>query len=536
MTEEQPFFSYDIELNRKQLAENLLWLDGRPFSLADYPMYDSIYKGTWRSTLMKCGRQVGKSVSAASFEVVDSVSLPFFKTLYVSPSLKQTSAFSNTRVAKILRHSPLIAKNFLNAKLPDNVFLKILNNGSELIFTYACDNPDRARGYTADRINYDEIQDILYDEVVPIINECTANSNYGYISYMGTPKTMENTIEYLWAESTQSEWCIKCEGCGSYSYFIDEKCLGKKGVICLKCSKAVNPRLGSWVDMNPIPDGVDKADPTYYRIKGFHIPQVILPLNNEDPSRWARVLGKHQEYGESEFKNEVMGVSDAIGSRLISLGELKECCEDYEVNTRPIESTMRASCNTVVGGVDWSGGGSKGYSRTVGWIWGTSGNNYTTLWYRIFPSGNPVDIVEELARVFGLYGVRLIIGDSGEGHLANSLLRKHVGAEKVLQVQYGGGEGNRPALTWNGRDRYLADRTTMIDNFLMEVKNKKMIYPKYSSIRPAFDDMLNVYEEVTSMGKKVWRHAPSCPDDALHAQIYGWLAARILNKNLEFYK
>ena len=121
--------------DRRTLAENLIYLDGNKFSLHDYPMYDAYYKGMWKNTLLKCGRQVGKSISAAAFTVADVVSTPFFKTMYISPSLKQTSAFSNTRIAKMLRHSPHIRDNFLDPGAPDNVFLKILKNGSELIFS-----------------------------------------------------------------------------------------------------------------------------------------------------------------------------------------------------------------------------------------------------------------------------------------------------------------------------------------------------------------------------------------------------------------
>lgn len=521
--------------DRRTLAENLIYLDGNKFSLHDYPMYDAYYKGMWKNTLLKCGRQVGKSISAAAFTVADVVSTPFFKTMYISPSLKQTSAFSNTRIAKMLRHSPHIRDNFLDPGAPDNVFLKILKNGSELIFSYASDNPDRARGYTADRIAFDEVQDILYDEVVPVVAECSANSPYGYMSFSGTPKTMENTIEFLWRQSTQGEWCVKCEGCGSYSFYVSDAGIGSTGVICLKCKKNVNVRNGIWVDMNPIPENADVSDPVHQRVKGFHIPQLILPQNNENPERWGRVRLKLEKYGQSQFKQEVLGISDAVGARYISLEELVRSCGEYTIDERPATPIKHSSIH-VVGGVDWSGGGTKGHSRTVGWIWGIdSGGRYRTLWYRIFPQENPIATVAEIARVMDLYSVSLVVGDAGEGHMANAKLSEALGATRVWQVQYGSSEGNAPAFKWNGRDRYLVDRTTMIDNFLMEVKNGGMIYPLARQSQPAFDDVLNVFEEVTALGKRVWRHEPSCPDDALHAQVFAWIAGRIKQSNLSFY-
>jgi hypothetical protein len=522
---------FEFMADRKKLAESLLHLDGSKFSLQDYPMYTALYRGHWASTLLMCGRQVGKSVSAAAFEIVDSIAKPHFRTLYVSPSLKQTHQFSVTRVGKMLRHSPAVRDAFMRGDATDNVFLKILENGSELLFTYACDDPDRARGISADRVTYDEVQDILYDEVVPVINECLANSKYGLVSYMGTPKTMDNTIQFLWDQSTQSEWCVKCGSCGSFSFYRTPDGVGKRGLECLKCRKLVNPRQGTWVDMNPIPKDAVPGDAAYSRTKGFHVPQLVLPANTEDPLRWGKILTKLDQYSESKFKNEVLGVSDAVGSRLVSMEELYQRCQDYTFEASP--TTYKTSGGTLVGGVDWSGGGTKGYSRTVGWIWRVQGSSMKCVWYRIFPSANPVEDVEELARVFKLYSVQLVIGDAGEGALANAQLKKFLGDSKVFQVQYG--SSAQAPLKWNGRDRYMADRTTMIDNFLMFVKRGGTTYPRAEQSRAAFEDMLNVYEEVTQQGKKLWRHAPSQPDDALHAQIFAWIGAKILTHDLEFY-
>ena len=95
-----------------QIAESLLWLDGEPFSLNDYPMYRAVYDGRYRSTLLMCGRQVGKSSSLANFIIAESVSIPHFREYYLSPSKEQTLIFSNTRVGKVLSYSPLVRKYF----------------------------------------------------------------------------------------------------------------------------------------------------------------------------------------------------------------------------------------------------------------------------------------------------------------------------------------------------------------------------------------------------------------------------------------
>ena len=510
-----------ISTDRLSIAEAMLHLDGAKFSLRDYPFYHAYYKGNWRSTLLMCGRQVGKSVSAAGFSIVDCIAQPHFKTFYISPSLKQTSTFSNTRVGKMLRHSPRL-KPFVSGNT-DNVFLKILANGSELLFSYATDNPDRARGVSADRVVYDEVQNIVYSEVVPVINECLANSPYGYVSYMGTPLTMENTIQYLWDKSTKTEWVVKCESCNKRSFYRDTKGIGKEGLLCLHCGKYVDPRNGVWVDMSPD----ERVDETVLpKIKGFHVPQIILPANTSDPVRWARIINKMETYTESKFKNEVLGISDSLGTRLLGLEDLQKSCQGYDIPTAPGP--------LVTGGVDWSGGGSKGYSRTVAWVFSSTpnANEYKTVWFKIYPDSNPVDVVEDIAKNFMNCKVQLVIGDAGEGALANSLLQRKIGTVPLYQLQYC---SSSTPLKWNNADRYMGDKTTLIDNYMMQLKKGFVIYPKLGLMDVVFKDMLALYEETTATGKKIWTHSPVMPDDSFHAQVFCWVAQKVLRRDLAFY-
>ena len=499
-----------LMINRKQLAEASLELDGDRFSLNDYPFYHALYKGEWPSTLLMCGRQVGKSVSAAAFSVCESVAIPHFKTLYIAPTLKQTSTFSNTRVSKLVRHSPGI-KALMGAVTSDNVFLKVLGNGSELIFNYASDDPDRVRGISADRVIYDEVQDIDYDAVVPVVNECLANSKYGFVSYMGTPKTQENTIQFIWDNSSQSEWCVKCDACSKYSFYRTVDGVGKTGPICLHCKKNVDPRNGMWVDMKK-----------EYYTKAFHVPQIILPANAEHGNRWERILNKLDTYSDTKFKNEVLGVSDSVGSRLISMEELHRACK-----------SRQSASGFVCGGVDWSGGGSKGLSRTVSWVFSRSpGGKFVCHHYHIYKDVNPVDAVDRIAQTFRDHQVALVMGDAGEGALANSLLTKKLMGTPVYQCQYG--SSSKP-LKWNGVDRYLVDRTTLIDCFFLDIKQGRIQFLSQSEMKEAFDDFLALYEEVMPSGKKVWRHSPNSPDDCLHAAVFSWAACKILTHDLSFY-
>lgn len=538
----------EFSIKRSTWVTTLLYLDGVPFSLDHYPFYSAVYDNIYSALLLKTARQVAKSTTLANFMIMEACSSPHWKTLFVAPSQEQTTKFSQTRVGKTIFYSPEIRKRWVSKELSSRVFQKMFTNGAEMAFSYACDDPDRVRGVSADRVAYDEVQDILYDEVIPVINECMSNSDYAYETYCGTPKSMENTIEQLWQWSTQTEWVVKCTGCSRYQYFINEKCLGKKGPICLHCGKYLNVRQGEWIDTHSYPPGH-----TGKQIKGFHVPQVILPKNvpaamppdlkNQELAerRWRRILEKHSVYPTSKFNNEVLGVSDAIGTRLISKEELEALCRDYTVEDHPRAQLMLDDVRHVVAGVDWSGGGASGASRTALWVWGIGGSTrehnfkLRTLYFKVYPETNPISggVVDHICEICERYNVTLIIGDAGEGALANSNLRERLGPNRAMQVQYrgtssGGGTGAGKPFYWNKIDRFLAERTTMIDHYFMYVKRGGVIYPNVRQMQEPIRDMLNEYEEVTKMGRKVWRHAPSQPDDSLHAQIFGWMAAKFV--------
>lgn len=510
--------------NRADVAQALLYLDGQPFSLEDYPCFTPIYNGTWPRLLMKCGRQVSKSTFGCNYIIANSTANPFFKTLYIAPTQKQASIFSSSRLGKTIAYSAPIARNFTGRDAVMSRWLMQFTNGSEVHVGYASDDPDRIRSISSDQNIYDEIQDIVYKSVVPVVNECMANSNYGYEVYLGTPKSMDNTIEFLWQQSTQDEWLMKCAGCNKYNFVVSGASLGKRGIICVKCGKYVNPREGVWHSMNA-------GAP----IKGFHVPQPALPLHSENPERWERLLYKYEVYPETKFKNEVLGVSDSIGTRMVSKQDLEALCRPYTVAHQPTKEILEDVLFTVAG-VDWSGGGSSNFSsRTVVWIWGLlPDGRLKTVYFHIFQTRNAAQDVRDVAEVCAKYNCKIVAGDAGVGAVSNAMMSELLGAHRMVQMQYG---SLAKQIRWNGRDRYMVDRTAAIDSMMLLYKNKGVIFPNVIQSQQPISDILAEYEEVTKSGegKKIWAHIPAMPDDCLHAQVFGWLAAEIAQHKIKFY-
>lgn len=501
--------------------------------MKDYPFFYTIYNSVAPEMVLITGRQVAKSTCCANLMITGSIAIPHFRTLYISPSKEQTSKFSNTRLSKILRHSPLIRKAYLDPSKPGNVLLQMLGNGSEIALSYAEDDPDRVRGISADHEFIDEVQDILYEAVIPVVKECTSNSDYGYMVYAGTPKTMENTIEFLWQNSTKAEWIMKCPGCNTWQFVDSPKSIGLKGVICVKCGKLLNPREGRWYEFNP------KA-----KVKGFHISQPILPKNNEVPERWERLLRKMEDYSSTKFKNEVLGVSDTVGSRFITQEELIELCDPNHFVELPPHPSSLEGIRIIGGGVDWGGGGSgEVVSRTVAWVFGlTEDFKFRTLYFKVFSEENPAENVKEVTDIFTMLGCQHVVGDAGGGAIANSMLVSRIGAHRFSQVQYGGGQHLTKLITWSRQaERYLVNRNAAIDSYMLALKRKEVVFPNVRQMAVPIQDILNEYEEIVNVqsgtgGRKVWRHSPSASDDCLHAQIYAWLAIKIVQGDVFFYE
>ena len=197
-----------------------------------------IYDTPARRILLVCGRQTEKSTLLGNIALSYSAMVPSIKVLYVSPSAMQTKTFSKDRIKEPIETSPIL-KRFTTTALSQNVFEKQFINRSNITLRYAFLNADRTRGIRADKLLIDEIQDILSDNI-PVIERTTdhANARWKGFIYSGTPKSLDNTIEWYRANrSTQGEWVVPCDSCGitskagpgRYWNILCEKNIGKKG-------------------------------------------------------------------------------------------------------------------------------------------------------------------------------------------------------------------------------------------------------------------------------------------------------------------
>jgi len=353
----------------------LLNLKSKPYTLDDHFPFEELFRFRMPASIVyKTGRQVSKSTSLAAHGVVLSASRPNFTTLYVTPLFEQVRRFSTMFVQPFIDESP-IRQLWVGTETVNSVLHRSFKSRSKMIFSFAFLNADRCRGISADKVAIDEVQD-MNREHLPIIRETMSASKMSLKQYTGTPKTLDNTLEGLWHESSQAEWFIPCLHCttdghptwnipstefhlekmiGPYRTDISEKA---PATICYKCGGIISPRMGRWVHRYP---------GRLWDQAGYHVPQIIMPLHYAFPAKWAELLAKQAGRGNTPinvFYNEILGESYDTAAKLVTLTEL-DTVSTLGPNTDAATVGRLPNYRMKVLGVDWGGGGEKQISFTT---------------------------------------------------------------------------------------------------------------------------------------------------------------------------
>lgn len=305
------------------------------------------------------------STSLAAQGIVMSNTIPYFSTLYVTPLYEMIRRFSSSYVKPFIETSP-IGRMFSGASTMNSVLQRTFKNRSQMFFSFAYLDAERTRGIPSDKNVIDEVQDID-SSFLPIIHETMSGSPWQLVQYAGTPKTLDNTIERLWKDSSQAEWMIKCHrgGCGHWNCpsihhdlldmigpYRADICEEEPGLVCAKCRKPLRPRTGRWVHASP-----DRR----LSFAGYHVPQLILPMHCADPQKWGALLGKQEGKGNTAFNvflNEVCGESWDLGSRIVTETDLRAAATlPWENKVEEAEAAQQGRYAFKVLAVDWGGGG-----------------------------------------------------------------------------------------------------------------------------------------------------------------------------------
>lgn len=521
--------------NRSDMLPALFRVRGKPYTLEDYPQFRTFYDREYvGDQIFMTARQSGKSQNTVISEVMDCIQIPHFQILYVAPLQSQTQRFSSQLLTPAIR-SCLVAE-YLQAtdnKLSDSAIVKAVfhqsfANGSGIQLGYAKTSADRLRGITVDRIDFDELQDQVIDNI-PIIKESLTTSDWKVCRYTGTAKTLDNTIERTWQQSSRCEWVMKCESCNYHNIPDDQedcRCLRMiqvDGMHCLKCGALLNVRNGEWVAAHP-----DRHN----TFRGYHISQVILPANVENRMRWNAIIDKIARLDITTIKNEVLGISSSTGVRIITPEDIKRnsLLPNME-NIRYRMSTRELRYAYIVSGVDW--GGAERVSFTVHTIIGVTGSGKIHVLYaRRYVGYDPDTRLANIARAHNHYGAHFMAADFGMGFDLNVMLIRRFGI-RLVQMQFSGNQ--RGLMHYSPRQGYpcwSVDKLTALNTMFIAIRSDRFIFPEAGPPPNGFDlftqDLLSPYEEVVDKGyteKRQYTRDPAVPDDFAMALCYASTAA-----------
>jgi hypothetical protein len=340
----------------------------------------------------------------------------------------------------------------------------------------------------------DEIQDIHTDSV-PVIEECLSHSAFKFKLYAGTPKSLDNTIESLWAEdSTQNEWVVPCDMCGGgdlrYWNILSEANIGKEGLICDRCGSPLNAMHdeAQWASMNPNPRVPNPME-------GYRIPQIMVPW-----VEWDDILSKQLMYTRAKFYNECLGLSYDSGTRPLTRQDiLDNCVDEYRLTPQGItESMKRCQSTQNFMGIDW-GTGEQTYTLVV--VCAYTGGKFQIVYCRRFEGAEsePLIQLEKIYELVKRWRPELIGCDYGGGFDRNDALIRKFGPTRVFKYQYSTITSGK--VKWDaGLTRFLLNRTEVMSDVFNAIKRRTIFgFPKWEDFdQPYAADMLNIFSEFSS--------------------------------------
>ena len=513
-----------LNLTKSDFIENFLYVNGAPVSLVDYPHMRTVINTTPADgVVFQFARQCTKSTTMANIMLANGVMLPKnplvpnasargFQQMFVAPSVAQSKVFSYDRINPPMQ-SPFIKSRYLNTGMNQNVFEKQLANDAKFYIRYASDNADSLRGWSVDAILYDEAQDLNFD-IVDVANEAMSRSYYKWNYFSGTPKLTTGTLAHYWDHSTKNEWMPKCEHCNKYNY-LDEKSIGKTRLICRYCSKALDPRNGRWVR-------TAKSDP-HNHYEGYRVSK--LQFYGAPWINWQKdIVSKYETQPRAIFFNESLALPYDIGSRPVTLSEIKACCTGPPLHETPLRGELD---RPNYAGLDY-GPENSSKSYTLLTIIQPLPDGTRKLLYAKRYDGNAATypyIHKDIPRQMHKWGVSLIGTDYGLGEAPNSVIREKIGHERLVPYFHHGAQKKR--IAWNGQTgAFITSRNKVMTEFFQDIKNGKWIFPEYESFKSYVKDIMAPVADIDPE-KHTYKFVNAAPDDTVHSCIFAKLVAEL---------
>ena len=518
-----------LTYNPIEWLETCRYLDNRPISFDKQPWIVNMLMESDRWQVWQTGRQIAKSTSLVNLMLAFGCNVRNLRQLYVAPTYNQARLFSSDRLRPAILESPPIHNNYWSKRCTDQVRIRSLSTGSQMLMAHCFHSADSVRGASSHVLMLDELQDLMLETVIVLEETLSAAERMEMLPghedfvnvrrYCGTPKSFETALQHFWDRSTQNEWFVPCRSCGGadlhYWNVLGDKNVAQEGLVCDRCGKPIDWVEGEWVMKYP--------DAMW---TGWHVSQ-LMATKPHGWIEWDSIWDKKVRYLPHLFANEVLGIAFDSGMRPVSLDQIKACClQEYSLGS------IRKGVHKCYAGIDWQMDEESMQSYTILTIYALVGSRFQMQYVKKFvgqEAARPDDVIKFIIQRLDEFNVEFIGTDHGVGHKENQRLMANIpnGGQRVIEFEYV--NMGREVKYYPPHRSYQLDRSRRMELLFEAIRQRWMWWPAWKQFEPYHKDIYGIVADYNiKMRKRQYIH--KVPDDFFHSTLFAWEAFHLTNR------
>jgi len=502
----------------------------RPFS---FLMTDIFSHGF---TAIRGSRQIAKSTTFVARQLIKSIILNNFRSMYVCPHGEHKKTYAN-RFAEMELACPIMQSVSKQHKdLRNNLFYKQYYNGSETNIVNCLENVSQARSKTTDEILYDEYQ-LFNMDLEPDIFQCQSASDTPMTVYAGTSTTIDSPLEFRYQQGSQAQWLVRAMDNKNWLDFSDSatliSCIKPQGLLCPYTSKPLDVNDGELVHKFDSRREIGHVS--------MHVPQLIIHDKVKDALEWEKIYKAYTEDRDDKkhkFLEEVGGIPSEEGSREISEKDLRALCVLGSAEEL-LQKAKKGYYSKILSACDWGGSDDVPNYRnrksfTVHSILGLAPDGVIDILYiRQYDGMDFPTISQHIIKTHREYGCMAMAADYGVGMAYNYLMKENMNANTFFMFSLVGSGKTIKVLDKGAPNHFALNKTESLSQLFIDVKNgpKSIRCYKWEESGPRLQEFLNLYrvftDNSTSRGFHYHKVATK-PDDSLMSVNFGYTLMRIL--------